>query len=418
VPRKVLFVQHAGALGGSAMSLLYTALALDAERYTPIVALVRPSEPLVRLYREAGLPTIVWTGIQPWDHSTVSPQRLHNPASWRHLASVAAGWSHSRRRTLELVEQVRPDLVHLNSMPLSPCAAALTDVGFPTVWHVREPPEPAFGMRYRMIRSLMLEVDELVFISDADRSAWVDGQRGEMIHNFVDFDVFDSRIPAEPTRTALGLRQDDPVVLFLGGAIRVKGVHPLLQALALLRPRFPGLRCLMPGSISASGSRAAARIARRALPLIGTGTAAQRVEQAIRRLDLEDVCVRMPFRQDVPQLMAASDVLVFPAVRPHFARPVIEAGAMARPVVASRIAGVAELVRDGETGILTAPGSGPELAAALGNILGDSALRARLGEAGQRHAQARFDARRQVARIMAIYDRLLDARQSPNRHSA
>lgn len=406
-PRTVLYVQHAGELGGSAMSLLYTMKGLDPARYRPVVALARPAEALQRLYEGAGIRTVPWTGIHPWDHSTVAPKPLHRPTTWMHLADVAANWRASQRRTMELVEHVRPELVHLNSMPLSPCAEVLAREGVPTVWHVREPPLPARGPRWKAIRDRMMRVDELIFISQADRQAWVRGERGVVIPNFVDFARFDAAMDGAPVRRRLGIAPDAPLLLYLGGWAPVKGIFPLLRAVAALRGRFPALRCLMPGSIYPQSFGLPARAARALLPLVGSGTVSQRVRWEIGRLGLDDVLMPMPFVEDVAPLFAASDVLVFPATRPHFARPAVEASAMGVPTVASRLPGLDELVDDGETGLLVPPGDAAALADALGRLLGDEALRRRMGRAGCRAARERYAVGPAMQRVMGIYDRVL-----------
>ncbi|HEU4881605.1 MAG TPA: glycosyltransferase family 4 protein [Longimicrobium sp.] len=406
-PRTVLYIQHAAALGGSAMSLLYTMQALDRARYQPVVALVRPADALVRLYEDAGIRTVPWPGIHPWDHSTVAPRPLHHPRTWMHLADVAAHWRASQRRTMELVAHVRPDVVHLNSMPLSASAEVLTRERVPTVWHVREPPLPARGPRYRAIRRRMMAVDELVFISQADRRAWVGDERGLVIPNFVDFSRFDRGMDGGAVRRRLGIDADAPVLLYLGGWNPLKGIFPLLQALARLRDRFPGLRCLMPGTVYEPGGSLAARAARAILPLVGSGTVSQRVRGEIERLGIDDLLVPLPFADDVAPLFAASDVVVFPATAPHFARPAVEASAMALPTVASRLPGLDELVDDGETGLLVPPGDPAALADALARLLSDEALRRRMGESAYLAARARFSAAPAVHRLMSVYDRLL-----------
>lgn len=413
-PRTVLYVQHAGALGGSAMSLLYTLQGLDPARYRPVVALVRPTDELVRLYEGAGLPTVPWQGIHPWDHCAVAPDPVQRVQSWVHLADAAAHWRSTQRRTMELVRHVRPDLVHLNSMPLSPCAEVLTRERVPTVWHVREPPSPASGPRYRAIRRRMMAVDELVFISRADRQAWVGGERGLVIPNFVDFGGFDRSLDGGPVRRRLGIAPDAPVLLYVGGWTPIKGIYPLLEAVARLRARFPGLRCVMPGSIYAHSTGLPARAARALLPLVGGATVSQRVRSEIQRLGVEDLLVQLPFTKDVESLFAASDVVVFPSTHPHFARPAVEASAMARPTVASRLAGLEELVEDGQTGLLVPPNDPAALADALARVLGDDALRMRMGEAAHRLARERYAAGPAVQRVMEIYDRLLGPPPPPS----
>ncbi len=62
------------------------------------------------------------------------------------------------------------------------------------------------------------------------------------------------------------------------------------------------------------------------------------------------------FRKDIPSIINSSDIIVFPSVVPHFARSIIEAGAMAKPSIASNIGGPDELIINGETGLLVPPG--------------------------------------------------------------
>jgi glycosyltransferase involved in cell wall biosynthesis len=112
-------------------------------------------------------------------------------------------------------------------------------------------------------------------------------------------------------------------------------------------------------------------------------------------------------RTDVPQLLAACDVLVFPSVEPHFARPIIEAGAMGKPVVASRLGGPLELVAEGETGLLVPREDPQALAEALIEVLRDPERAAALGEAGYQQAREHFNADKNAQATFALYDQLL-----------
>jgi len=146
------------------MSLLYTMQALDHECYESMVALARPSPKLVDFYRHEGFETIPWPGMTLWDHSTVAPRPLYRPQNWMLLWRVFRNWKQTQRRMIELIERTKPNIVHLNSMPLSPCADILAKKGFPFVWHVREPP-PDQGFRTRFIRRIMLSSPQVIFIS-------------------------------------------------------------------------------------------------------------------------------------------------------------------------------------------------------------------------------------------------------------
>jgi glycosyltransferase involved in cell wall biosynthesis len=107
-------------------------------------------------------------------------------------------------------------------------------------------------------------------------------------------------------------------------------------------------------------------------------------------------------------LIAAADVVVFPSTVPHFARPVIEAGAMAKPVVASNMDGVKELVQNNLTGILVEPNDPRALADALMKVLSDKHLAETMGEAGYLQAKEKFSAEKNCKQIMDIYDKIFN----------
>jgi glycosyltransferase involved in cell wall biosynthesis len=154
----------------------------------------------------------------------------------------------------------------------------------------------------------------------------------------------------------------------------------------------------------------AARAARAVLPLLGRGTERQRFERLYAGGEMDGWVRLLPFRADPERLMAAADVVVFPSTVPHSALPVIEAGAMAKPVVASRLGGVEELVEDGVTGILVPPGDPAALADALARMLADPALAGRMGDAGYLRSVERHALDPNLHRLLAVYESVLAAR--------
>ena len=405
--KKILYIQHAGALGGSCMSLLYTMQGLDHSRFEPVVALARPSSELVKFYTENGFETVSWPGIVLWDHSTVAPKPFYDPMSWLHLWQVLRYWGSTQRRTLELIDTVKPDIVHLNSMPLSPCADIFNRKGIPFVWHVREPP-PDQGLRTKMIRRIMMQAPRLIFISEYDRQAWVEDSVGDIVKNFVNLQTFHPAEDGAAVRKRLGLRPDNKVVLYLGGIAWANGILVLLKALALLRKRLPRLICLMPGSKIGPPASWQGGLARKVLPLIGSGTLGQKVMRIIRENKLESVVRIMPFSTNIPELIATSEVLVFPATQPHFARPVVEAAAMSKPSIGSDLGGINELIEHGRTGLLVEHGNPIALAEAMIELLSKPEKAERLGRNALQKAKEEFDSKQQITKITQIYDSVLE----------
>jgi starch synthase len=255
----------------------------------------------------------------------------------------------------------------------------------------------------------MLGAEALIFISEADRRSWIGDNAANVICNFVDLERFRPDLEVDSVRADFGIGRDQPLILYLGGLSRAKGVFPLLEALAQIVRTVPRVCCLMPGLDASAGQQ----------PTRGTGalrrslhlrTEYARFNDRVRDFGLADVVVTAPFAPDIAPLIGTSDVVVFPATRPHFARPVIEAAAMAKPVVASRFAVMEELVESGITGLLVPPDDPEELAAALTSVLRDCALARRLGNAGRQVATERFDMARQIGRITDVYERVLATR--------
>ncbi len=407
-PYRILFIQHAGSLGGSVNSLAYLVEALDSITYETLIACIDDNESVIDVYRTRGINAFHYPGISSFPHTTLGWYRLYNPMAIAGLIKRTIAFWPSIKATRNLIESVNPDIVHLNSLVLAASAIGVRNSGVPLVWHVREPVHPGhFGFRKALLSFLVARLaDEAIFISDFDQRQLTKGRKGIVVHNFVNFSRFDNALDGASTKAELGLPPEAKVVLFLGGQGMVKGIFPLLEALPIVKEHVPEMHCLIGGGQREPSRRISSRIARKVFPIIGYGTVAQRVEKCLNLYNMHGYVHMLPWREDVPQLIAASDVVVFPSVQPHFARPVIEAGAMAKPVVASRIGGVEELVEDGVTGLLVKSGDGNALANALIKVLRDAELAKSLGAAGLERARARYSPSN-MRLIEGIYQKLL-----------
>jgi glycosyltransferase involved in cell wall biosynthesis len=407
--RRVLYIDHSGARGGALLSLCSLIGALDRRRYEPVVACIHDVPEVLEAFRATGARVVHAPGISIFPHTTGEWNPLHTPAGVLRAARAAAAFAPSARATAALVRSVGADLVHLNSLVLAPSAAGARAAGARVVWQVRESVHPGHGgVRRRLLaRMLARRAHEAVFISEDDRRRLTGGRLGVVIPNFVDERRFHAGVDGRAVRAELGIPPDAPLVLFLGGVSAIKGAHVLLPALALARRRVPGLHAVLAGAERAWSRAPAARAARAVLPLLGTGTERQRFLRAYGEGAMEGWARLLPVRPDPERLMAAADLVVFPSTVPHFARPVIEAAAMARPVVASRLGGVEELVDDGRTGLLVPPGDPTALADAIAGVLLDPALGRAMGEAAHAVFLQRFAREPVMRRMMEVYERVL-----------
>ncbi|MBI3083101.1 MAG: glycosyltransferase, partial [Candidatus Omnitrophica bacterium] len=132
------------------------------------------------------------------------------------------------------------------------------------------------------------------------------------------------------------------------------------------------------------------------------------LESLIARLKLGEAVEWLGVRQDIAALIASMDLIVVPSTYPEsFGRSVIEAQAVGRPVVASRLGALADLVEDGTSGLLVSPGDPLALAQALERLIQDPSLRTRCVETGRARVEAHWRVERMVEETLSVYEECL-----------
>ena len=146
--------------------------------------------------------------------------------------------------------------------------------------------------------------------------------------------------------------------------------------------------------------------------LVGDGIGFDDVRRRVKELDLDSRVIMTGFRRDVPEVMAALDVLVLPSIKSEAVSQVIpQALAVGTPVVGSAVGGTPELIRDGETGCLVPPADAPALAAAILDLLRDPARARALARRGQAIVLAEHSMDATMARTLAVYEAAEAARR-------
>jgi glycosyltransferase involved in cell wall biosynthesis len=221
-----------------------------------------------------------------------------------------------------------------------------------------------------------------------------------VVHNAVDLADFrlDLLADRERIRRELGLPEGAPTVMALGSVQRPKGHWLLLDAFSRLDAQ--ARLVLVCGGVGAAYAHSPRGRIKRAL-----GRPLDALEALLRDAHARGLGERIVvtgFRRDVPRLLAATDVLAFPSLAPEgFGRPIIEAMAMACPVVATRLGPSAEILGS-DAGLLVPPDA-HSLAGALNELLRDARKREALGQAGRRRVEQCFSLERHVDQMAAIY---------------
>ena len=399
--RKVLFIHHGGGIGGAPVSMLQLAAALDRSRYEPLAVFTRPG-PILDFAHHLGVPARVVSMRSAFFYSAHVPVRL------RMLAPFLLHFWPSVQAAGRLMRQERPDLVHLNTSVLVPAAIGIRREGIPLIWHVREVPGPNPMLRRWQTGTISRLADVVIANSNFVRQAFPPGTRVEVVHNAVDLQRFeiDQSAARRQIRAELDLPTDALVVGMIGSVQAVKGHYLLVEAARQVVRAVPSVRFLIvAGGVGAAYARSWKGRVKRTLGLPFDNL--ERMQRQIAGAGLQQHFVFTGYRSDIPEVLAAVDVVAFlPQAAEGFGRPLIEAMAMGRPVVATDIGPTKEILDD-DTGILVAPGDAHEVASALTILLRDAELRQRLGEAGQRRVAARFTLDKAVEATHNLYSDLL-----------
>jgi len=206
-----------------------------------------------------------------------------------------------------------------------------------------------------------------------------------VVHNGIDFERVRVSSPDAPGRVRAELDIVDKKVVVMAARMHPeKGYEPLLEALPSVRRRIPDVVVLV----------------------AGTGPFESRYRALSNLLGLEGAVRFLGFRRDLPDVIAAADLVVLPSLAEAFGLVLVEALYLGVPVVASRVGGIPEIVENEVDGLLVSPGDRDALAGALVRVLEDSVLRDRLAGAGRGRVARRFAFDHMVREYERVYDEL------------
>lgn len=398
-PIRLLAVHHGGGVGGAPVSLLKLLAALDRDAFEPRVIFTQAGE-VSAFANELRLASEVVPTCGAFFYSA------HARLGARSVARFLRSFPGAVRSAQLALRRDRPDLLNLNTSVLLAWAAAARREGVPIVWTVREVLGPNPWLRGWHAKFITTHARCVVAISDAVAACFPTNSNVMRVYNAVDLAEFRLALVEAGlvVRSELGFGCDQPIVMMVGSVQRPKGHWLMLDALERL-PAEAKL-VLVTGGVDASYASGRKAWLKRQLHL-----PLDNLDAFCRDARQRGLAARIHvtgFRRDVARVLAAADVLAFPSLEPEgFGRPIIEAMALARPVVATDVGPSRELL--GLDAGLLVPPAAEQLANAINTLLSSPAERARMGQAGRARVEACFTLERQVAEMSAVYRKALFA---------
>lgn len=250
--------------------------------------------------------------------------------------------------------------------------------------------DPFHRWLYRHV-SLVVAISEVIRKNVLDTCP-IDTNRVVTLFDGVDLDWFSlGRVDPTAVRRELGLGERDFVIGMVGRFSPGKGHEEFLEAASMIHSSLPEIKFLVVGE-----------------PSYGEQEYGRRIYQRAKPLEAEGVVIFSGFRADIPDVMAALDILAFPSHAEAFGDVLIEAMAMKLPVVSTNCDGVLDIVIDGETGTQVPPRDARALANALMQLIQDEQRRRVFGEAARRRVEKLFDLKQRTETMEGLYARVLN----------
>jgi glycosyltransferase involved in cell wall biosynthesis len=249
-------------------------------------------------------------------------------------------------------------------------------------------------------KSFLSRVKKIITVSENIKNILkrkgISDQKIVCIPPAIDPEKFKPDIPQSQMRDKFGLEKDVIIVLYVGSWSRYKGVDIVIEGVKNLFNKFPELRLLLCwGSVTDDSS---GRI---------------RIIEKIRRLGLSSKVIELGMLPNVAEIMAASDIVVVPYLTTYGIadRPmtIVEAMACGKPVIATGVGGVREVVQNGVTGLIVNPGIPSEIENALYILIEDKDYAKQIGQRAAKYVLQTHDVNILAPKLEEVYQEVLSS---------
>jgi len=399
--KRILYVENGIGYGGAIICLRHLVRNLDRDKYEPMVITGLTGTQYREIANEA-----IWKYIPDRLVDVISMKRSLQAAKWpnafpglrwvinQFLARLddLTNFLPSFVKTFWTAIIFKPDLIHTNNEPLCNRAAILTGklLRIPVIAHVRGNQQGT-----KLMHSFFKMPDYFItvsrWVSDSIGRLGVPIEKRTYIYDGIELDNLDTAADGQAFRRVCAIPDNAFVVGLVGLLIPWKGQKLFIEAAKQLYLEMPDAIFAIVG---------------------GTPEECLAYEAELRRLveqtNIKDRIIFSGHVTDMAKAYNALDVVISASTSPEpLGTMIIEAMAMARPLLAPAHGGAVEMIEDGKTGLLFEPGNADDLTRKIKLLYRDASLRKNIGDSARTHALQTFAIEEHVRKIEAVYERLL-----------
>lgn len=390
----VIYTSNSAKLYGAEQSLLLLIQGLSQKGYRSVVAVPHLGY-LSKKLEMLDVPVVCVPTMKRWltniHHNSKLKRFFYNPYHIPYLFRSAI-------KLRKIIRTYQVNLVHTSTSVVFDGAMAAFFEKIPHIWHIRETIESgqvwSFFLGASVARRLINQFsDRIIANSEAVGNAYQNipdvSKRVRVIYNGLNIAPYNDDVDTVALRQKLGLPATVPLIGLVGQIVPRKRPEDFLKAAAIVQQTIPDSFFLVVGSD------------------IDASEYGRTLRNLSEQLGLADRIVWLEFCDRVYEIFEIIDLLVLPSKDEPFGRVAIEAMAARKPVVATNVGGLPEIIVDGETGFLVPPKCPQKLAEATIRILNDPQLAVTMGQAGRQRVEQYFSLDQYVNGVEAVYKELL-----------
>ncbi len=400
--KHILFIHHTTALGGATNSMLFTIQNLPKDQFQSKVLFLDKEGPASDLFKNNNIEIDHLFGITHFQHAENGKIKWIGRIPLKPIFQFVKMLK-SVGSIAEYLLNQKVDIIHINTSVMLAVGLACKKIKQNVVWHVREPiSKGVFGIRRHIVTRIISNcANQIIAISKQDLKALGNPKKGNIVYNFLNFEKFNSESVQDKLHQELNLSNDTKIILMLGGVVHSKGADVLIESIPQIITHNSNIHFVIVGYPPNQPNKKNQRFN-------WNKSMSNKCINLISKYKLEKYITFIGLRNDIPELLASSNILVWPATVPHFSRPIIEAQAMGVPTVATNFEVTKEVIIERETGLTFENGNSNDLANKINLLLDDQALYNKISEQAYLEAKNRYDADKNIKKVMAIYQSLVN----------